>query len=316
MENIIKSIENIERELRAIREALDTPKPEVKQEAKTEAPPKAERKPGKNAKLFASSLSSSELGPIPTIDDSWPAAVDQKMIVSPDSNADKQFRALQVVNSIRIPISGKVVLDCGCGEGHNASEMANLALKAVGYDIKKHDHWSTISKPNLIFTDDQQSVTEHGPYDLIILYDVIDHLINEDPTGIMKWASGLLEKDGRIFVRTHPWASRTGGHYYDHMNKAFIHLALTPDEAVKMGIKVKETNLKVVRPMAAYEQWFRESGLEVVEKRVKSSEVEPFFTGPIMDRIVKINWAGDLDNDTARKILSNHFIDYVLKRVN
>ena len=311
MQNILNSVQIIETELAKIREALATT--EAKSTSQIASETKARPK---SAKLFASSMSASELGPVPDIDDTWPIAIDQKMIVSADSDADKQFRALQIVNLIKIPMKGKVVLDCGCGEGHNASEMANVALKVVGYDVKKHDRWSSINKNNLVFVNGKQSASEHGPYDLIILYDVIDHIINEDPTDLIKHCASLLAKDGRIFIRTHPWASRTGGHYYESMNKAFIHLALTPDEAVKMGIKIKEPNLKVVRPMAAYEQWFKDSGLEIAEKRVKTSEVEPYFNGPIMDRIVKINWGGSVDNDTARKILSNHFIDYVLKKVD
>lgn len=308
MESILESLKTIELEIHKIRTALTD-----NSEALEPKSAKYERQPNRNSKLYSNSLPASDLGPMPSITDTWPMAVDQKMIVSAESESDKQFRALQVSNLIRIPMTNKVVLDFGCGEGHNPSEMANIALKVIGFDIKKHEKWSKIEKNNLIFTDDVRNVDDHGPYDLIVLYDVIDHIVGEDPQELLKRLRNLLAKDGRMFMRAHPWTSRTGGHYYESMNKAFIHLVITPDEAIKSGIKINEPNLKVARPMAAYEQWFKEAGLEVVEKRVKTTEVESFFDGPVMDRIIKINWGGGIDSNTARKIMSNHFIDYVLK---
>lgn len=312
MESVLNSLMVIEAELQNIRNALDVLS---KQNESTASSVKPGRKAAnKNSRLFSTSLPASELGPIPKIDTTWPAAIDQKMIVAAESESDKQFRALQVANLIKIPIKGKVILDIGCGESHNASEMANTALKVVGYDVKKHHRWDTMDKKNLVLLTDKNSVIDHGPYDLIILYDVLDHIVNEDPSDLCKWACSLLSKDGTIFVRTHPWTSRTGGHHYDSVNKAFLHLALTPDEAVQIGVDIKEPNLRVVRPMAAYEQWFKEAGLNVLEKRTKTSEIEPFFDDSIISRIIKINWSGGIDNNTARKILSTHFIDYTLKK--
>jgi 2-polyprenyl-3-methyl-5-hydroxy-6-metoxy-1,4-benzoquinol methylase len=308
---LLNSLAAIESELQNIRSAIGV----LSEQDESSSSIKPEKKiVNKNSKLFSTSLSTSELGPAPKIDSEWPAAVDQKMIVSAESESDKQFRALQVANLIKVPMKDRVILDVGCGESHNASEIANTALKVVGYDVKRHPRWDTVNKKNLILVTDRNLVVDHGPYDLIILYDVLDHIVNEDPSELCKWVHSLLSKDGTVFVRTHPWTSRTGGHHYGSMNKAFLHLVLTPDEAVQAGIKIQEPNLRVVRPMAAYEQWFKEAGLTILDKKVKSSEVEPFFDDSIISRIVKINWSGGIDNNTARKILSNHFIDYTLKK--
>jgi SAM-dependent methyltransferase len=236
------------------------------------------------------------------------------MIVSQESEATKQFRALQIVSLIKLPMQGKIVLDCGCGEGYNASEMANNATKVVGYDPKQDPNWAGRSKENLVLTSDKQAVADHAPFDLIVLYDVIDHVVGQDPEELMKWLAGLLSSSGQVFVRAHPWTSRTGGHVYETANKAFVHLTMTPDELAKAGLAVKEPNLKVIRPMAAYEHWFKAAGLEVEEKRVKTTDVEDFFSGPIMERIAKINWDGKIEPDVARKILANHFIDYALRK--
>ena len=66
--------------------------------------------------------------------------------------------------------------------------------------------------------------------------------------------------------------------------------------------------------MAAYELWFKDAGLSISEKKTKAMQVEHFFSDSIIDRINKINWGGKLDNDTIRKIMANHFIDYKLSK--
>lgn len=300
-EKILGMLDIIENKLQAIRNVLE--KSEEKSEKKLEV---------KDPKFYANSLPANELGPLPNIyDNNWPQAVDPKMIVSQDEEM-KQFRALQVMSLINTQFDNKTVLDCGCGEGHVANEISHIT-KVVGYDKKENKNWPKLTNNNLIFTIDKQIVTDNSPYDIIVLYDVLDHIESEDPEKLMKWLNNLLSKDGIIFVRTHPWVGRTGGHYYESINKAYVHLAITPDEAAKEGIKQKEPNLKIVRPMAAYEAWFKDAGLVIIDKKVKTVEVDDFFTDEIIDRMIKINW-GKIDIITAKKIMANHFIDYTLKK--
>jgi SAM-dependent methyltransferase len=309
---ILQALARIEGETKAIRALLDTPKtgPPI------EKPGSDDPKKSPSPPFFASSLPTKELGPIPDYrSDLWPQAVDPKLIVSNNNESAKQFRAVQIVSLISLSLADKIVLDCGCGEAHNASEIASTATKVVGYDPKQDPNWAGRSKDNLILTSTKQTVAEHAPFDLIVLYDVIDHVVGEDPQDLLKWLAGLLSNNGQIFVRAHPWTSRTGGHVYESANKAFLHLALTPDELAKAGLAAREPNLKVVRPMAAYEYWFKEAGLEVIKKKVRATPVEDFFSGTIVDRIAKINWDGKIEPDVVRRILANHLIDYTLRKV-
>lgn len=270
----------------------------------------------KGPKFFATSLSADHLGPTPDFkSDDWPIAIDPSMIVPIEGDTEKQYRALQIIGLMGMPLEGKVVLDCGCGEGYNAREMANTATQVVAYDIKNDEHWPGRNKENLFFACEKKLVEERAPYDFIVLYDVIDHLRGEDPESFMQWVSSLLKGDGCIFVRTHPWTAATGGHYYESANKAWIHLALTPDELVQAGLTSTESNLRIVRPMAAYELWFKNAGLVIDTKQAKSSEVDAFFLNDgLIDRIIKVTWGGAIDIATAKKIMTNHWVDYVLKK--
>ena len=266
------------------------------------------------AKLTASSLPAKDLGPIPDYQSSdWPAAVDEDMIIKKTNAAEQMFRALQIINHIKEPLNNKRVLDYGCGNGLVAAEAAHTAQIAIGYDIKEDDIWSAKDMPNLICTTDADLVAQNAPYDVIIFYDVLDHIVGQQPSDVIKHASNLLADGGIIYVRTHPWTSRTGGHVYESINKAYLHLAITPDEMAQNGIEI-EPNQKIIRPMAAYELWFKDAGLSISEKKTKAMQVEHFFSDSIIDRINKINWGGKLDNDTIRKIMANHFIDYKLSK--
>lgn len=291
-----------------------------------EAPqPDAQQNPSRGPKLFATSLPEAQLGPVPDVHvNDWPLAVDPGLIVPENGHAEKQFRAMQVVSLLQDPegsglnLANRTVLDCGCGEGHNAHEMAITAGRVIGYDVScdeaRREQWARMAGENLTFTLDKEEVNHHAPYDIVVLYDVIDHLRGEDPEEFMKWVASMLRTNGRMFVRAHPWTSKTGGHCYRALNKAWIHLALTPSELSELGVEPEEPNLRVVRPMAAYEKWFKSAGLVVVNKKVRAEETDKPLSNAIVDRIIKTTWAGEVDAQTAKRIMANHFIDYWLKK--
>jgi 2-polyprenyl-3-methyl-5-hydroxy-6-metoxy-1,4-benzoquinol methylase len=308
----LQTIEQVEDGLRILRslisEDLKRPETQTTQDSTSKL---AQRKPDR---FYATSLPASELGPMPEFTDYWPVAIDPARIVPENGNSAKQFRALQITGLMKTPMAGLRVLDCGCGEGFNAREMANSAAKVVGYDVKLDDDWSDRAKENLILTSNKKIVVENAPYDFVVLYDVLDHLQGESPEEFIEWVASLLSDDGRIFVRAHPWTSKTGGHFYESINKAWIHLILTPDELAQLGFFPKEPNLRINRPMAAYELWFDSVGLLVDSKNVKTVEVDPFFTADILERMIKVTWGGNISPDVVMKIISNEYIDYFLRK--
>jgi hypothetical protein len=145
-----------------------------------------------------------------------------------------------------------------------------------------------------------------------LLYDVIDHLEGVDPGATIKSVADLLHKGGIMHCRCHPWTSRHGGHLYEQRNLAYLHLMMTTAELVEAGIKV-EPNLKITKPLALYEGWFKAAGLTIEKKKVTTESPPDFVTGYI-DRIIGINWAGKIQPEVAVKIISNQFLDYTLVR--
>lgn len=235
------------------------------------------------------------------------------MIVSHRGVPEKKYRALQIVGMLGIPVSGRRVLDCGCGEGYVTAELAEQAELAVGYDIENNSNWGSFEQENLILTTDTDKVESNGPYDLILLYDVMDQLKGADPVAFLKWLKSQMTDNGQIYIRTHPWTAKHGGGIYDQINKAYVHLALTTDELIKAGIKPAH-NLKISRPMAAYEKWFIDAGLNIESRNIEAELPGDYICDHLIDRIVKLTWGGAIDPEQAIKIMANQFIDYHLRR--
>lgn len=232
------------------------------------------------------------------------------MVVTHKGQSEKQFRALQIARLLG-QFDGQTVLDVGCDEGYIAREIGHQARKVVGYDIRHSPTWTKLSNDVVSFTKDRTAV-EAERYDTIVLYDVLDHLEGEDPVKFMTWINSLMAPGGRVFVRTHPWTSKHGGHLYEKgHNKAFLHLAMTPDELIQAGIDLPP-NLRLTRPMAAYEHIFKNAGLKVTARKGHSEPVDPFFNGNLLQRIIKVTWKGAIDPSDALKIMANSFIDYDL----
>lgn len=273
------------------------------------------KKETKSKDFYAESLSADQLGPTPDYcSEKWPEAASKYMIVRTD--LERQFRATQIAGLIRIPFENMRILDCGCGDGHLAKELTLTAKEVVGYDIQQSSVWSTLTtsplRCPLTFTADRQGVEAMQAYDAIILYDVFDHLVGQSPLEFLEWTIKLLAPKGRIFIRVHPWTSKHGAELYEQkLNKAYVHLALTLDELSLAGYTIKP-NLRVSRPRAAYEYLFKRAGLCIHHRETKDEPADPFFSGALLERIIKINWKGTIDQDTALKIMSTQYIDYYL----
>lgn len=250
--------------------------------------------------------------------DEWPEAVFSLQIADDNSESDKEERAEGIADILLPPFSGKRFLDFGCGEGHVAKYVANDASFSVGYDISKNEasklDWE-IKKDKFLLTTDFKKVMSEGPYDIVMIYDVLDHS-SESPSDILLKAKSVLADDGRIYLRCHPWTGRHGGHAYRKTNKAFVHLAFSEEELNHMGVRL-EYNRKILFPINTYNKAIDEAGLaRESEPEVDTQEVESFFEqNPLVKSRILSSFG--LDEWTAEKPvfqMSQCFLDYVLKK--
>lgn len=241
--------------------------------------------------------------------DAWPQAVEPSLICNPDSEEDKLDRAEGIIDLlIDEPIKGKKLLDFGCGEGHVVfKSISQEAVLAVGYDVVSHSKWEEFKNEKIIFTTDLETTKSNGPYDIILLYDVVDHAQDD----VLSKAAELLAPGGKIYLRAHPFCSRHATHLYHKLNKAFVHLVFSDEELEKLGFPV-EYNKKVKYPIHTYQDMIKTNKLKILSENILRQRVEPFFKQNklIANRISNcINLKGFPEFQCEQQ-----FLDYVLTK--
>lgn len=247
--------------------------------------------------------------------DRWPVCANKNLICDPNDDAAKVQRGRGVVElMVEGELAGKHFLDIGCGEGHAAAYAATKGTAlSVGYDVLAKN-WENKVANNLKLTTQWEEVVNLGPYNSILIFDVIDHLVNETAVEVLQKAASVLATDGRIYIRTHPFTSRHATHNYHDLNKGWIHLVFNDEELSKLipDPKHLEPNTGGVKfPFATYKNYFDQAGLEIVNNRPVKDNVEPFFQAPaIANRIIKNLGMKEFPDFQ----LSMQFIDYNLRK--
>lgn len=238
----------------------------------------------------------------------WPRAVDPRSIILTEDGAFN--RAQQILDLIiGESLTDKSFLDFGCGEGHVVMQSLNQNPKiAIGYDIAPSKIKFDIDN----FTSEFDLVKLKGPYDIVLLQDVIDHIENVDPIFVLKQIKSVMNSNGRLFVRNHPWCSRHGSHLYTKLNKAYAHLVFDESELSRMGGYTNEHTLKLFDPIENYKFWFSESGFKICSEIPYYKNSEDYFKKEalVRERMVK-HWDGD-----AIRMMKNmqiEFVEYVLE---
>jgi 2-polyprenyl-3-methyl-5-hydroxy-6-metoxy-1,4-benzoquinol methylase len=219
---------------------------------------------------------------------SWAVAVPPDLICDETNNEDKMDRA-RGIRDIFYPnfsYAEKKILDFGTGYGHLVQAISEKnPTVVVGYDIK--DNFQIASNEKQILTTSWDEVVNNAPYDLIYIYDVIDHVENESPQEILRKAKLVLSSSGVIRMRCHPYISKHGGHTYNKINKGYAHLILSKDELVQLGHDFKNfPTIFVTTPVMTYGKFISESNLRILDAKTVSEPADAFFlTGNVANRI-------------------------------
>lgn len=243
--------------------------------------------------------------------DLWPIAVNPSLICEP-TEEDKMVRAGTILETlITKKIKNLNFLDLGCGEGHTAIKAKEFgAIKSVGYDIKKQGNleWEK-EEDGLLLTTKYENLIKRMPFDIILIYDVIDHIENDQVVSFLAKAKTLMNQKGTIYLRCHPFCSRHGGHIYNQLNKAFAHTILSNAELAVLGIKNDHPQEKIFKPMKIYERQISDAILKIRKRKITETPVENFFRKePLCSRILK-----NFDTlDFPEFQMKQDFIDYEL----
>lgn len=236
--------------------------------------------------------------------ENWPVA-EKNLCGSSDSERYK--RATAVLDQlVDVDIIGKNFLDLKCGTGDIAHAAAVKGARlAVGHDVQPMG-WSRFSGTPRLILDSGENLLRSYSYGVILLYDCLERC--ENPLDILRVASSLLSPQGSVYVRCRPWTSRHGFGDVRILNKAFAHLCLSESELASLGC----TSLPMhrVSDPSEYEEWFRQSGLEVRWSREIRRPVEPLFkTSLLANKISEALISGKFPEEQ----IAICYVDYALE---
>lgn len=310
----LNNIETIRKSLEDVGQLLTWLLQVMKQKESSENKSSVEAQAVKDGGLFMEKFTKTEVEEfqqLKAILDQWPAAVDPVYICSAGNKSERIERANQILDLlIEESLKNKSFLDFGCGMGDTVSLALSKGAKlAMGYDI------SSFADPSAHLTNDFNEVKSKGPFDVVLLYDVLDHIDSkDDPVVILKQISSVITPTSNVYIRCHPWCGRHGGHLYTKFNKAYAHLIFSKLEIEEMKYSLDPIR-HIIWPCDTYRKFFKGANLDVIREVPIQDTVENFFQKEIIKkRILKI-WNKELlkGEDFPTWQLSLSFVDYVLK---
>jgi len=241
----------------------------------------------------------------------WPQAVDSTLIV--DNEEEKYYRAMSIVNvMVGQNVEGKKFLDFGCGEGHCVIAAAQKGAKAWGYDIvdQKWDGLDRSDVPdgNAAITTDFEEIKRNGPYDIVLIYDVVDHIVDDsERLQALKNIKSVCGENAMVYVRCHPFTSRHGTHLYKKFNKAYAHLLLSDEDLKEYG---GEETAQIRKPIKTYGDLFKESGFKAQSTDIIKTPMEEIFKSEEMAELFGKKVISNIE--WQEYVLPIDFIDYVV----
>ena len=126
-----------------------------------------------------------------------------------------EFRPLHEINPLRLgyidqiaQLSGKNVLDVGCGGGILSESMAGLGAKVTGIDLG--DKALQVAKLHLLESGKQVeyrkvpvedlAAEQPGHYDVVTCMEMLEHV--PDPQSVVRACAQLVKPGGRVFFST------------------------------------------------------------------------------------------------------------------
>lgn len=236
--------------------------------------------------------------------ETWPKAVPDHLFADRHSDHERHRRAAAALDqTLERQVAGKKFLDARCGSGDVPHAAAALSPRlSVGYDHARQGWDRFPPDPLLKLTRDWSEVTALGPYDAVVVSDLLGS--DDDPVSSLRGAAGVLSDAGLLYVRIRPWTSRVGPDPR-RLNKAFAHLFLSDADLLSLGVEALPRCREFRRE--AYREWFARASLRVRGERRASHPVEPLFGTPAL-RPKLAEYTTDPDT------LSVTFLDYTLEK--
>jgi 2-polyprenyl-6-hydroxyphenyl methylase/3-demethylubiquinone-9 3-methyltransferase len=177
-----------------------------------------------------------------------------------------EFKPLHAINPLRlawiqehVSISGKKVLDVGCGGGILAESMAVAGAQAKGIDLSEkalkvadlHSLESGVQVKYEYVSAEDLAKKEAGQYDVVTCMEMLEHV--PDPLSIIKSCAALVKPGGKVFFST-----------LNRNPKSYLFAIIGAEYILRILPKGTHDYKKFIKP-SELNEFIRESGLELNE---------------------------------------------------
>jgi 2-polyprenyl-6-hydroxyphenyl methylase / 3-demethylubiquinone-9 3-methyltransferase len=184
---------------------------------------------------------------------------------------DKQseFRPLHDINPLRLDwidrharLSGKRVVDVGCGGGILADSMARKGADVLGIDLATKPlkvaqlHAMEAATPSITYREvAAEALAAEAPssFDVVTCMEMLEHV--PDPSSVVRACADLVKPGGWVFFST-----------INRNAKAFLHAIVGAEYLLKMLPAGTHDYARFIRP-SELAGWCRDARLDLVEAR-------------------------------------------------
>lgn len=200
-----------------------------------------------------------------------------------------ELRTLHDINPLRLSyitdqvnLSGKKVLDIGCGGGILAESMDRCGALVTGIDLGEealqaarfHQEKSGTHVNYLLMSAEEFAETNEAQFDVVTCLELLEHV--PDPASIINAAAKIVKPGGMIFFST-----------LNRNIKAYLFAIVGAEYLLRMLPKNTHDFAKFIRPSELAE-WSRKAGLSV--NHMKGLKYHPLTKEYTMDEDVSVNY--------------------------
>ena len=180
---------------------------------------------------------------------------------------ESEFRPLHQINPLRLDwidqfaaISGKNVVDVGCGGGILAESMARRGANVLGVDLADKPlkvaqlHAMEGGVANLDYRSiaaEDLAAEQPAAFDVVTCMEMLEHV--PDPSSIIRACASMARPGGWVFFST-----------LNRNPKSFLFAIVGAEYVLKLLPKGTHEFSRFIRP-AELARWIREAGLELVQ---------------------------------------------------
>jgi 2-polyprenyl-6-hydroxyphenyl methylase / 3-demethylubiquinone-9 3-methyltransferase len=179
-----------------------------------------------------------------------------------------EFRPLHELNPVRLewihtrtPLTGKKVLDVGCGGGILAESMARKGAQVTGIDLAEkalkvadlHSLESGITVRYELISAEDLAEREAGQYDIVTCMEMLEHV--PDPAAIVAACAKLVKPGGHVYFST-----------FNRNPKSWLFAVIGAEYILRLLPKGTHDYAKFITP-AELSQYVRNAGLQVENLR-------------------------------------------------